>query len=612
MRLSNLSLKRSFRRFFTFSCRPGSVFKSPSYLLKWVVVSTSIGIVAGMGAIAFYAAIHLATGFFLGAIVGYLPPNPAGEGTTHIMSLWAAVHPWLLPVVTTFGGLVTGILVASLAPEAEGGGQDAAIAAFHQSKSIPARIPFVKLLASAIIIGTGGSAGREGPVAQISAGFGSIIGRLFRLDTHDRCIALAVGIGAGIGAIFRAPLGGAILTVEILYRNDLEMEALIPALMASTIGYSIFGLCFGWSPIFVTPGNQAFTSPTQLLYYVLLGILCGLMGRLYARGFHGIMYVFRRLPLPNWINPAIGGLVVGMIGLAMPQILGTGYGWVQFSMGSGLLTLPLWVILLLPFAKILTTSLSIGSGGSGGIFGPGMVIGGMTGALFWRLSYHLLPGLPTLPAPFIIVGMMALFGGIAHAPIAMMLMVTEMTGNLSLLAPAMIAVSLAYLIVGRNTIFISQLDTRADSLMYRLQFSFPLLSILTVRQAMVKCVGSLRQTQSIAEAVAVFETHNMGGTPVVSEQGELLGTLTKADIERIPEPQRKQRTVAEAMNRCVQTLHPEETLDAALEQLIARQLNWAPVVELQRSTDRLRVVGVLTLSQIMQAYQQTKAQNLRR
>src|SRR5258708_7306163 len=466
--------------------RVGSGFESPRYLLKWLFISIAIGLVAGVGALAFFEAIRLSTGFFLGKLVGYLPPDPAGEGTMGVMSLWAAAHPWLLPVVTTVGGLQWGIIVLTLAPDAEGHGTDAAIATFHQGKPIRARIPLVKLVASAIRIGSGGSGGREGPSAQISAGFGSLLGSLLHLDIQDRRIAIATGIGSGIGAIFRAPLGGAVLAAEILYKHDLEIEAIIPALMASIVGYSVFGIWSGWNPIFGAQGNLAFTSPPQLLYYVVLGLLCGLVGFLYARGFYGLTHVFHKLPLPNWIKPAIGGLCVGLIGLVLPQALGMGYGWVQVSMGPQLLGLPLWVILVLPFAKILTTGLSIGSGGSGGIFGPGMVIGGILGALIWRISYHLLPGLPDTPAPFVIVGMMALFGGIAHAPLAVMLMVAEMTGNLSMLAPAMIAVGISSIVVGNNTIYTSQVDTRADSPAHRLQLSFPLLSTLAVRQAMTK------------------------------------------------------------------------------------------------------------------------------
>ena len=422
---------RAFLRRLFLLRRTSHSFENPRYLLKWVLISTSIGIVAGLGAIAFYAAIHFASDLFLGQLVGYFPPDPAGEGGRGVMSFWSSAHPWLLPVITTLGGLAAGIIVFSLAPEAEGHGTDAAIAAFHQGKPIRARIPLVKLVASAITIGTGGSAGREGPAAQISAGFGSILATVLRLDAQDRRIALATGIGAGIGAIFRAPLGGAILAAEILYKDDLEVEAIIPALIASIVGYSIFGSWSGWSPIFATPANLAFSSPPQLLYYIVLGLLCGLVGLLYARGFYGITDIFHHIPLPRWIKPAIGGLCVGLIGLVLPQALGMGYGWVQVSMGTGLLALPLWVIIILPFAKIVTTGFTVGSGGSGGIFGPGMVIGGMLGAMVWRLCYHVLPGIPDTPGPFVIVGMMALFGGIAHAPIAVMLMVAEMTGNLS-------------------------------------------------------------------------------------------------------------------------------------------------------------------------------------
>lgn len=437
--------------------------KNLQYLLKLIVISIVTGIVAGGGAIAFYLAVHLATDFFLGTIVGYLPPSAPGEGVTRILSFWGVVRPWLLPVVTLLGGFLSGIIVFWLAPEAERGGQDPAIIAFHQNKPIRARVSLVKLVASAIIIGTGGSAGREGPVAHIGASIGSAIGRFFHLNTQEQRLALIAGMAAGISAIFRTPLGGAILAVEILYQDGLAGEALIPALLASTTGYCIFGLCFGWSPIFAISGNLAFTAPLQLLYYIPLGVLCGILGKLYAFSLHRMGLLFRCLPLPNWIKPAIGGFLFGLIALAIPQMLGTGYGWVQICTGSGLLALPFWMILLFPFVKILATSLSIESGGSGGIFGPGMVIGGMGGALFWRLNYSIFPGLPSSPAPFVIVSMMAFLGSIGHVPIASMLMVAEMTGNLSLLPPAMIAMSLSCLVVGKQTLYKSQQKTCIDS-----------------------------------------------------------------------------------------------------------------------------------------------------
>jgi CIC family chloride channel protein len=592
--------------------RMGSGFKNPRYLFKWLFISTAIGLVAGFGALAFFLAIQYATKFFLGDLVGYLPPSPAGEGSTAVMSLWQAPRAWLLPVITTLGGLLSGIIVFSLAPEAEGHGTDAAIFAFHQDKPIRARIPLVKLVASAITIGSGGSGGREGPSAQISAGFGSLLGGLLHLDAQDRRIAIATGIGSGIGAIFRAPLGGAVLAAEILYKHDLEVEAIVPALIASIVGYSVFGTWFGWTPIFIPSGSLAFTNPVQLLYYVVLGLLCGGIGWLYARGFYGITDYFHHLHLPNWLKPAIGGLCVGLIGLVLPQALGMGYGWVQVAMGPPLLGLPIWIILLLPFAKIVTTGLSIGSGGSGGIFGPGMVIGAMVGALIWRISYHVLPGVPDSPTPFVIVGMMALFGGVAHAPLAVMLMVAEMTGNLSMLAPAMIAVGISSAIVGETSIYLNQVGTRADSPAHRLQFSFPLLSTLAVRQAMTPILLRFSAQQTVAEAERLLSERAIGGGPVLDNRGDLLGVLTLADIQRVPLEERGQRTVESAMNREVQVAHPDDTLDVALEQLTRNRIGWMPVVEVGSNPTSRRDIGRISAVDIMRMYRETLARGSRR
>ena len=308
-----------------------------------------------------------------------------------------------------------------------------------------------------------GSAGREGPAAQISAGFGSLLSRRLQLSPQDSRIAVAVGVGSGIGAIFRAPLGGAVLGAEILYRDDLEPEALFPSLVASIVGFSVFGAVEGFDPIFGTLNSAVFDRPVQLVYYAVLGIAAGLVGRLYSRGFYGVVSLRHKLPGPDMLKPAIAGVAVGLIGLAFPAVLATGYGWLQRGMQNGLPDLALWMVLALPFVKILATSLSIGSGGSGGIFGPGMFIGGFVGLGLWRLLHDVAPGMPALPAPFIVVGMIACFGSIAHAPLGLMLMVAEMTGSLALLPPAMVAVGLATLMVGDDTIYESQLRSRADA-----------------------------------------------------------------------------------------------------------------------------------------------------
>jgi CBS domain-containing protein len=247
----------------------GAGFESPRYLTKWLVLSVIIGVVAGLGAAVFFSAIQWATDFFLVTLAGYTPPSPVGEGSAGLTS---TLRPWLLPVVTGVGALLAGIIVFTLAPEAEGHGTDAAIDAIHHKGArIKALIPPVKLIASAITIGSGGSGGREGPTAQISAGFGSLLAGWLKLDANDRRTAVAAGMGAGIGAIFRAPLGGAVMAAEILYIHDLEVEALIPSLIASIVGYSVYGAFFGYSPIFGSQAQLVFDHPLQLVYYAMLG-----------------------------------------------------------------------------------------------------------------------------------------------------------------------------------------------------------------------------------------------------------------------------------------------------------------------------------------------------
>jgi CIC family chloride channel protein len=524
-------------------------FESQRYLIKWLFLSSVIGVVAGISAIIFTWAIDFVTHISLGKIVGYLPPLPVGEGATKIVPI---ERKWLLPLVTAIGGLLSGLIVFKFAPEAEGHGTDAAIDAIHHRRArIRSRIPPIKLIASALTIGTGGSAGREGPTAQMSAGFGSMLANWLKLDLNDRRIAACVGIGAGIGAIFRAPLGGAVMAAEILYIHDLEVEALIPSLMGSIIGYSIYGAFYGYVPIFGNLSRLVFDHPLQLIHYGILGILCGLVGLLYSICFYGTTRLFHKITCPIWIKPAIGGFLVGLCALILPGALHTGYGWVQLTMGNGIFTIPLWMLLTLPFMKIIATSLSIGSGGSGGIFGPGMVIGGMLGAAFWRIAYGWLPQTPSDPSTFVIIGMMALFGGIAHAPLAVMLMVSEMTGNLSLLAPAMVAVAISTALVGDHTIYKNQLKTRADSPAHKIKFSFPLLSSLFVRDAMTNTNG-------------------------ITFVGDGL------------------------------SLEPDQTLDVALDKLTSRGLESAPVIV------EGNVVGNVTVKQIIQVYKLSLEQNIHR
>ncbi len=285
----------------------------------------------------------------------------------------------ILPPVICFGGLLSGLLVYTFAPpEAEGHGMDAAIKAFHEGKKVRWRVPpLVKAVTAVLTISTGGSAGgREGPTAQMSAGFGSIAADLLGLSARERRLAIATGVGAGIGTIFMAPLGGgAILAAEILYKQDFETEAIVPAFLASVIGYAIFGLVEGFEPVF-GPGVTSW-NVSQIPFFILLGVVSTAVGLIYINTFYGTNRIFKkvfsRLKIPNHFKPPLAGaFLTGTFVLALATLspeaaivglgsLGTGYGFAQLALYN---MLPVGgVLLFLPFAKILTTSLTIGSGG---------------------------------------------------------------------------------------------------------------------------------------------------------------------------------------------------------------------------------------------------------
>jgi len=574
--------------------------READYLRKWVLLGAVIGVISGLGAVVFFWALDLATHLFLGVLAGYVPASPAGEGAQPIGEI---TRPWALPLVVALGGLISGIIVFRLAPEAEGHGTDAAIHAFHHgARRIRARIPAVKLVASAITIGSGGSGGREGPTAQIGAGFGSWLARVLDMDARDARIAVAAGMGAGIGAIFRAPLGGAILAAEIPYHEDIESDAVVPSFVASIVAFSIFGAVMGFSPIFGNVAGAGFTDPRQLIYYALIGIAAGVVGRLYIGGFYGATNWFKRWSLPREVRPAIAGFAVGCIGLAIPGALGTGYGWVQAGFDrESLLALPLWMVLVLPFAKILATSLSIGSGGSGGIFGPGMVIGGLLGAGIWRLLEGVAPAVPADPSTFVIVAMMALFGSIAHAPLAVMLMVAEMTDNLAMLPPAMLAIGIAILIVGPRSIYGSQLRTRAESPAHQFRFALPLLSAIPAGDAARAPRLVLSAAATVGEAIGRLRAADVPGAPVTDRDGSVRGVV---DLARLVDQPPDAPLAPLVSNEAV--VSADDALADALGHMAETRRSWAAV----ESDDRL--VGVISMRDALGAYRQAMASNVRR
>ncbi len=281
----------------------------PTYrLISYCFLIGALGAAAALG---FDAAVNLAQRLMLERLGGFVPPSPGVIYGTPYVHSWT-IH-WWIPISTTLGGLLSGVLVYSLAPEAEGHGTDAAVETYHQKGAeVRPRIPFIKGVASALTIGSGGVAGREGPTAQISVGLGAILSTFLRLRGQERRILLLASMSAGLAAVFRAPLGMAIFSVEILYSGMVfESEALIYTVISAVTAYAIHGFFVGWSPIFVIPSGMSFHSPLALVGFGILGVLSGVLGAILPTVFYGIRDLFRRIPIPRHFKPAIGGLIVG-------------------------------------------------------------------------------------------------------------------------------------------------------------------------------------------------------------------------------------------------------------------------------------------------------------
>ncbi len=433
---------------------------------RLLLFAALIGVVGALSAQVFVMMVDFGERLLLGGIAGYAPPEVGIADPSPSVGPWGL---WLIPVVTTIGGLLSGWLVYSFAPEAEGHGTDAAVEAFHfKGGHIRPIVPGIKALASAITIGSGGAAGREGPAAQISVGISSMMADVLRLPDEERRLLVIAGMAAGLSAIFRSPLGMAIFAVEILYAGmAFETECLILTVIASVVAYAVNGIFAGWEPIFYFPQSVQFHQPIALLGYTALGIVAGLLGAVEPSIFYGIRDAFRKLRVPNQIKPAIGGLLLGLLALILPQSLATGYGWVQMAMTGGYIG---WSLILLAFAKIVAMSLTISSGGSGGVFGPNVYIGGMVGAWVAFAVDQLIPGADLNPSAFAVVGMAAVFAGTARVPIASLVMVAEMTGGYGLIVPSMLATIIAFVVqrtVGSYfrypRLYESQVELRRDS-----------------------------------------------------------------------------------------------------------------------------------------------------
>jgi len=573
-------------------------------MARLLVLSAIVGVVSGFGALAFNFVLDRADNIFMARAVGYDIPVPSGDGVTVIPT--EPKRRWLLLFLPAVGALAGSLISCWCAPEAKGEGTDSVVGAFHNGEGkIRGRIPFVKTITSALTIGSGGSAGREGPIAQIGAGFGSTLATWLKTSVRDRRLLMVVGTGAGIGAVFRTPFGGAFYATEVLYRDvEFETSALVPTFVASIIAYSIYcSVVHRWGAMFAMPPLE-FQHPLELPLYLMLGVCCAAVGTLYVRTFHALRHrVFSRLPIPQYLTPAIGGLIVGLIAYFVPEVLGMGYGWVQLAMNQ---QLALKLVLALVVLKILATSLTVGSGGSGGMFAPSIVIGGLLGASVGMILHALMPEIVKQPAAFALVGMAAFFAGVSKTPVASLLMVSRMAAGSGLLVPLMLATAVGYLLMRRrDSIYENQVDTRIDSPAHKGDYVVDVLAGVPVRDAMP--VATKFTTFQLDTPLSEILDRVADGTqhlfPIVDGQGILRGVILFDDIRMFFTERNfpKQAVVAQdLMAGNLLTIHPDEDLASASLKFQQTAQEELVVVESEESR---RVVGILGRRHLLGKYQ---------
>ena len=412
-------------------------------------------------------------GFIIG-LVAVLFHIALDTAATWISMPWSLdLLPWwsfgFVPVV---GGLLVGLFIHKVAhaPETAGQGTDRMINSFHnQGGNIRARVAPVKFVASVMTLASGGSAGYEGPISQIGSGIASTICKYFKMPRMLRGQFMLAGTAAGLGAIFKAPLAGALASVELLYREDFESSAFATSIISSVVSFTVYIAFLGTAPIISGVPVFPFTNVVELFACVLLGVFCVPFSYLYVRCYFASENRFNKWAIPLWLKPAVGGAFISFIILGFPEVSGGGFFFIDDIM-AGLVPRSWWGVLFLSqvlIAKIVATAFTVGSGGSGGVFGPSLFIGGVVGAIFGGVVDILFPGVVRMPEMFILVGMASFFAGAMKAPIACVVLVCEMTGSYSLL-PGLLIAAVVHMAFSRNwTIYKSQVLNKFASAAHR-------------------------------------------------------------------------------------------------------------------------------------------------
>ena len=548
--------------------------------LRLNLLALILGVAAGFVAIGFRYLLFGIRNLALFGRISFAEASPL----EHTLNGWIVAVP-------AAGGLLVGLLTYYFASEARGHGVPEVMEAIavHGGR-LRARLIGVKTLASAITIGTGGSAGREGPIVQIGSSLGSTFARLFSLPSYMTKILVACGASAGIAATFNTPIAGVLFSIELILL-ELKTRSFIPLVISSVFATMVSRIFLGQYPAFIVP-QYGFEHEVELTFYLVLGVLAGLVAVTMIYVLYKMEDLFARLPGPTYLRPVVGGLALGGIALYFPQVLGVGYETVDAVLHESYAGPTLIALVGL---KILALSLTLGSGGSGGVFAPSLFVGAMLGGAFGSLVHHLFPAYTATYGAYALVGMAAVFAGASRATLTSIIILFEMTQDYHIILPLMFACVVSDLVawtVQRDSIYTRKLTRRGVQVVQDMEVD--VLARMHVSEVMESRVDVVPETATVRDAYEKAMDSGQRALPVLNERRELIGIITQTDLSRAFETGQKDRLVGEYATRELITTYPEQSLSEAVIKF--SEVNQMPVVQ---RLNRRRLLGLLNRKDLL-------------
>ena len=550
-----------------------------------LIIAAVIGVLAGAASTGFRWMIDFFTRVF------------SGEGL--LMGLSAGLVMGLMPFMPMLGGLIIG-LARRYFPEAvaENGVDQVMEAVVLKNGKIPKRVLAVCALTSSITIGSGGSAGRVGPTVQICSVIGSVFGQMMKLSSERLRIMVGCGAAAGIAATFNAPLAGMIFVMEIIL-GEFTISSLSPIIIASVMGTVTGRALEGNEMTFLTPVHEV-VNPSEIFFYLLLGILCGITAYLFTQCYYRSQKFFdEQVNISVILKPALGGLIVGLLALLTPQVRGNGFVEMEQVLNGNLF----WgMALALVFTKIIATAVTLGSGGIGGTFAPSLFIGAMVGATFGAAVHGILPDWTASSETYALVGMAALASAVMQAPLTSILILFEMTKDYTIVLPSMVCCIVATYTMRRftkNSIYVQSLLNRGINIQQGKAIS--ILNAMFVRDVMTKEVVTIPEEMSFKKILEIVSYSRHLYYPVVDQEGDMVGIISFTDIRDAAQEEGMEETALarDLATSDVVTLKPNHNLNEALAKFSELDVEQIPVVKVG---DSKKVIGLLRRSDVQAVY----------